>query len=374
MKRIFTLVGVTTLVAWTGLGLLAWQTVAKRVTILSSDAETSAGPSEVAVLSDRVDSLHMDVRALAKAMGEGLAGLHSELTASQDEHARALGNRMDALRGEVASQALSPSADRLDDLLRAVAALRARLEAAPVLEAPVQPVLPTAQGVLAVEPASATLALAVVEVAPSPPIPAEPAPAAKAKKSFLAFTLPSDDLRFDERRSWTLLPALSRVGFDAKTTLHDFTAKTSDLEGTLEAELAHPASAPRARIVAKAGELQSGDSARDEEMRERLAVVEHPTIEFELVEFLPAEIDAAAMRARGEARGRMTIRGVTEDVAMPVRIAVDEARRLTVEGEMALDLERFHVPVPNKLGLISMEKVVQVWVSLKFRAQPRSEG
>lgn len=374
MKRILIFLGAAAMLAWTGLGLLAWASVGQRVTVVSSAAdERATGPSEVAVLGDRVTALHEDVRALAKAMGASLAGLHEELSASQDEHAAALEQRMDALRGEVASRAASPSPDGLDDLLREVAALRARLETAPATDSAVRPVpsfAPPEPLVVAVAPEGVEAQPPSVAAPPAEPVP----PAARSRKSFLAFTLPSDDLRFDERRTWTVLPALSRVGFDAQTTLHDFTAATSSIEGELEAELARPALQPRARLVARARELASGDDARDAEMRERLAVEAHPELEFELSDFAPAEIDATAMRASGTARGRMTIRGVTQEVAMPVRLAIDEARRLTVEGEVTLDLERFGVPVPNKLGLITMEKEVQVWISLKFRANPRSEG
>lgn len=376
VKRPLLLLAAVTLFAWTGLGLLAWQSVAQRVTILSCDgAERPDGSGEVAVLGDRVAALQEDVRALAKATGEGLVNLHEELTTRQDEHATVLANRMDALRGEVASRTPSPSGDGLDDLLHEVAAIRVSLsafsaETASAAASAVQSVPPSAEPE---PPALATESAAE----PAPPVLVVPPfaePAAKPRKSFLAFTLPSDDLRFDERRSWSLLPGLSRLGFDAKTTLHDFTAATSAVEGELEVELAQPGFRPRAHLVVQARELDSGDDKRDTEMRERLGVEQHPTLEFELTRFVPAETDPTAMRAQGTAHGRMTIRGATHEVAMPVRLAIDEARRLTVEGEMKLDLERFGVPVPNKLGLITMQKEVQVWIALKFRALPRSEG
>jgi len=109
-------------------------------------------------------------------------------------------------------------------------------------------------------------------------------------------------------------------------------------------------------------------------MRKRLAVQEHPGLEFELARFEPDQIDAAALRASGRALGRMRVRGVTQDVVMAVQISIDDARRMCVEGQMKLDLTRFGVPVPNKLGLITMEKEVDVWISLKLRANARTEG
>ncbi|MSR62103.1 MAG: hypothetical protein EXS08_06640 [Planctomycetes bacterium] len=387
MKRLLATAGAVALLAWTGLGLIAWMNVAKRITITSADAERPAQPpSELLSLADEVGALHQDVRALAKGFGESLQALHDELAAKQDEHAAAIELQVAALRDEAGSRTtLSPSsADELAGLLRRLEqrfdALDASLAAHPatqfvppsttelVASAPLESEL----AVQAEAPAAELLTVAAPEVVPTP-APLASAPTAPAKKkSFLAFQLPSDDFRFDERRTWSVLPALSRVGFDAKTTLHDFSGVTSALEGELEADLSKPGEKPRARLTVQAAKLASGDEDRDEAMREHLAVADHPTIEFELTRFEPGAIDVAAQRGAGTAHGRMTIRGKTHEVSMPVKLSLDDARRLCVEGEMMLDLETFEVPVPNKLGLITMEKDVKVWLSLRLRANPRS--
>lgn len=377
MKRALSLLGAGALLGWTGLGLFAWFNVAERVTIVSSESAdaTPVDSPTVLALADEVNALHQDVRALASGFGENLTALHDALTSSMDEHAAATELRLAALRDEVGSRNDTSPLDELADLRRELAALRLSLER--TSELPGGQLVPTA--LVAEEPAPA-VEIAAVEPAPAEPVvAAEPvaapaAPEKKGKKSFLAFKLPSDDFRFDERRSWAIVPNLSRVGFDAKTTLHDFTATTSTLSGELDVDLSHPDAAPHARFVAQAKSLNSGNGDRDEQMREHLAVDEHPEIVFELASFVPAELDLAAMKASGKARGKMTIRGVTQDVEMPVKVAVDDARRLCVEGEMMLDLERFSVPVPNKLGLISMEKEVKVWISLRLRVNPKTEG
>lgn len=371
MKRTFSFLGVGACLAWTGLGLVAWANVARRVTIQFEDeARAVAPPSELFALADELGALHEDVRALARSLEHNLQALSDGLLASQDEQAAGLELRLAALRDEAGPR--TPSSlptDELAGLVRELTALRAALADAGASSA--------AQPVLTPEP-STLAATSAPEPATTLTVPAEEptvaVPAPRARKSFLAFDLPSDDLRFDERRAWSILPALSRVGFDAKTTLHDFTATTSMLEGELEADLSRPADAPRARIRARAASLASGNADRDEEMRERLAVEEHPELDFELSRFVPSEIDLAAQRAAGIAHGRMTIRGVTQQVEMPVRVSIDDARRLCVEGEMTLDLEDFGVPVPNKLGLISMEREVRVWISLRLRANARTEG
>lgn len=357
VKRILVLAGVSALFLWTLLGLFAWSSVAKQLSAAPvCEEHGEADAQRLIALADEVGALHQDVRALARAMGENFQALDDGLRASQGQHASALEQRVTTLKDELA------------DLLGELEGLRDAVRTAEASETPTQPATPSAPllaGTTAPVPARPE---SVAEV------PAPATEAAKPRRSFLAFQLPSDDFRFDERRTWSVLPALSRVGFDAKTTLHDFTATTSSVAGELEADLSRTNEAPRAHLVVQAGTLASGDDGRDEAMREHLDVEEHPTLEFELTRFEPAEVDAAAMRASGLAHGRMSVRGVTQEVALSVRLWIDDAHRLCVEGAMALDLRDYEVPVPNKLGLITMEKKVEVWISLRLRANPRSEG
>jgi polyisoprenoid-binding protein YceI len=330
MKRILTLVAAVALLAWTGLGMVAWMAVAGRLSLAAPSAGDRGPEPELLALTDDVAVLRDDLRALANGMEQGIQVLRQDLAANLSESAALLERRVAALRDELGSRDSAPAPeDPAPDPERAA-------------------------------PAPVPAAAAAVEAAP--------------RRSFLAFRLPSDDVRFDERRAWTILPALSRVGFDAQTTLHDFTGQTSDVEGTLEADLSRPAEAPRGSIRVRAAALVTGDLGRDEAMREHLAVDDHPTLEFELARFEPLEIDVAGLRASGTAHGRMRIRGVVREVAMPVELSIDDSRRLTVDGETTIDLADFSVPVPKKLGLISMDEEVRLWVSLRLRAAPRSEG
>jgi len=387
VKRILQLLGTGTLILWTGLGLVAWSNVARQLAADQGHAESyRENAARLLALGDELATLHQDVRALAGALGENLQALDEGLRAQQDEHAAELEHRLAALREQVDARPSFPT-DALTDLLRELGALRDALAASAVPGSAAFPVVVAATGepddlgemelLERGEPSYGEPANspenAVERAEPAAPV-APAAEAAKPRKSFLAFKLPSDDLRFDERRTWAILPALSRVGFDAKTTLHDFTAATTAVEGELEADLARAGEAPRARIRVQAASLASGDAGRDESMREHLSVERHPTLDFELTSFEAGTVDLEQRRATGRAHGRMTLRGVTQEVTMPVTLSIDEARRLCVEGQMSLDLTRFAVPVPSKLGVISMEKEVQVWISLRLRVQPRTEG
>jgi len=372
VKRTLSIVGAFALLAWTALGLFAWSNAQGhfQVTVIESGA-ASAEAQRASALADELGALHQDLRALSTALGENLEALRDELSEEQTQHAAALSRDVSALRESL--RALEPSAiatqQSLILLRQDVAALSAAVHAAPAAE----PVAVVAEAIpIEPQPEAET----VVET--TLPQPGQPAaqPAAEVapkKRSFLAFQLPSDDLRFDERRAWTLLPALSRVGFDAKSTLHDFSGVSSSITGELEADLSKPGEKPRALLRVEAATLKTGVDGRDEQMRENLAVKDHAQITFELTGFEATKVDAAARRSEGKASGKLTIRGVTREVQMPVQLSIDEARRLCVDGDMSLDLTQFDVPVPNKLGMITMEKDVKLWISLRLRVHPRTE-
>jgi polyisoprenoid-binding protein YceI len=356
VNRITKLSGVAALLAWTTLGIVGWAVVARGAGERLRGEERAAAPSaELLSVSDELGALHEDVRAIARALSENLQTLHDELDARLEARASALEAEVTRLQrgfdvhreAELVrmSRELEPrGGDRSSDLDAAALATPTAVAAAPPE---------------AVEPA---------QFAPAP------SPSPPARKSFLAFELPSDQLRFEGRRTWTVLPSLSRVGFDAQSTLHDFTGTTSRVEGTLEVDPSHPADAPHAFLRVQAASLATGVDGRDEALREHLATSEHPELVFELEAFDAATVDVSAQRVAGTARGKMTIRGVTRAVAMPVTLALDAARRLSLEGEMIVHLPDFGVPVPNKLGLISMQEDVKVWIAIKLRASSRTEG
>jgi polyisoprenoid-binding protein YceI len=166
------------------------------------------------------------------------------------------------------------------------------------------------------------------------------------------------------------------VGFDAKSTLHDFTGATSKVAGALTANLADPAGGWRGTVTCAVASLITGVDGRDTAMRENLDAANHPEIRFEIKRFAPAEhgIDAAAMTVRGEIRGTMTIRGVSRELRMPVAVRVDDSKRLFVEGHVPLRLDDYDVPVPNQLGLVKMDPEVNVWIALRARVRGGADG
>lgn len=315
-------VGALALVAWTVLGAYAWSRAREGVRVVLDAGGDEPGTSE-ALVADRIEALSSDLDALIAALEANFAGLATALEGRGIE-AAAVAARMEA---------------RLEELQR---------------------VLPAAT------PTTDPVAFAAAPVE-DPPAPAEEPLRAK---SFLAFALPSRDFRFEGEQTFDVLADLSRVGFDAKSTLHDFSGVSDSVRGRFRVDLAHASEGIDGSVTVSTTSLRTGLVGRDEAMLEHLAADACPEIEFVPTAFAPSHCDPGAKELDGVVAGRMTIHGVTREVEMALHARVDEARRLVLEGEMPLSLDDYGVEAPSQLGVISMQDEVRVWIHLRARAEP----
>lgn len=355
------------LLQWLGaafvLGLLgaagfALAVVKDRVRIVVQADAADAGPEPLALLRDDVATLGQDLAQLRRDQGANLQHLGEAL----EERAAARHADVDALRREVAGlrQQLGVQAASLQQIDRQLGALAAM---------PVPAAAPTAGASAPVaepEPSAAPPVEPAVVVAP-----VGEATAAAKPKGFLSFTLPPSTFAFDREQRYVLVPDLCRVGFDAKSTLHDFSGVTSRVSGQFTADFDDAAGAWRGEVACEAATLVTGVDGRDANLREHLDTTKHPQIRFVIEGFVPAAggIDVARQTAKGEVFGKMTIRGVTRDLRLPIAIEVDASRRVVVNGQAPLKLSDYGVPVPSQLGLISMQDEVVVWLALRARVQ-----
>lgn len=368
MKNVVFWVGVLALVGWTALGAAAWMLAREGVTVVLGSAEPSRLPEDErnAVLEEQVARVEEGLRGLASTLASNLEILdgrcaeRSEALRSDIRQDVAEAVRAGSAPGRGA--ALDACVARIETSVLGIQRALAIRDAAP----PPQPPAPQAALRTEVETAAAP-----ATVAGDSQVDGRPAP---AKKSFLAFELPSDDFRFDERREWRIVPSLSRVGFDGVSTLHDFTGMTSAVAGGFELDLAHPGERPTGAIEAEARSLATADEDRDEAMYETIEASEHPKIRFEILSCRETAIDAAGRTVRAEVRGRMNLHGATREIAMPVRVSVDSGNRLLVEGEAPLLLSDFGIEAPSKLGVISMDDRIKIWVALRARLLPRDDS
>ena len=343
--------------------------------VVAADDQGATGPDPLALLRDDVRQLASDNTEWQQAVGRNF----EQLGAALEERATARHADVQQLRAEVAAlrEALATVARDQATTKAAVAGLPAAIAAAtPAVGAVSTPIAPG--GVEAppppvdARPAAAPEAPpAAVGVSPPPPA-ADPAAAAAAKPrgGFLSFSVPTSKLRFDELQEYTLVADLCSVGFDAKSTLHDFTGRTAAVRGGFRADFDDPDGKWSGEIVCQAATLVTGVEGRDDNMRDHLDTKNHAEIRFAIAGFKAAAdgLDVAAQKVRGEVAGTMTIRGKSRPFAMPVAVEVDAQKRVVVTGQAPLKLSDYEVPVPSQLGLINMQDEVVVWIALRARA------
>lgn len=355
-------------------------TVKNRLQIVVSEADDGAprGPDPVELLRADLAEVRSELGAAEAALPQHLQTLHDALDSAGAERDAALKNEVAALREQVASlsarleaserNAAAARAQSQDSLQRFAAALndlgatvaQSAAKASELAQRPIE-VVPVAVTPVEVIP----VAVAPVEVAPVAP--ATPATPETAKKSFLSFKVPDKGFRFDARQRLVVIGSLSRVGFDAKSTLHDFSGVTQKVEGELTVDLSKPGDHPQGRLAVEASSLDTGLADRDEGMRELLESDKQKQLTFEWSAFDPSNVDPAAQTVAGTARGKLTIRGVTRDVAMTVKVGVDASKRVTIDGETRIRLTDFGIEPPSQLGMIEVDDELKLWIALRAR-------
>lgn len=353
------------------------------ITVAEADESPTRGPDPVELLRADVAELRTEVGTLGSALPEHLQVLHQALSDAADTRAQnaaaevaelrrqvsALQARLDATSAELGAlrtqnhETLTRLASAVNDLFTGVQALASQASAAAAV-APVIDLKPIE--VVAVE----TPVIANETPAPATePAAAEPAAAAAepAKKGFLSFKVPEKGFRFEGRQKLGIVASLSRVGFDAKSTLHDFSGVTQKVEGELVVDLAQPGLSPSGKLEVDASSLDTGLADRDEGMRELLKAKEHSKLVFEWTGFEADKVDVAAQKVTGKARGNLTLRGKSREVTMPVTVTVDASKRVGIEGELTILLTDFGIEPPSQLGMISVEDKLKLWISLRAR-------
>ncbi len=380
-NKTFQVLGSLALGAWTITGAIFWMETKDHITLTVQETSESTS-DEAALLAERMNLISTDMDALAKALENNLTLVATAIAEEGDARAvrsavieERLGRLEQALphalRAREAAGALDSALTQVQALNSAL--LRAAESGAPkVQEVHGQPVEPKLERLERTETPSVPEFSDPGPVAVEQPaleLPPQPA-SAPAKRSFLSFNLPSRDFNFVGLQSFEILGELSRVGFDAKSTLHDFTGVSNRVTGHFNVDLAHPNEGLVGQVSIQSKSLATGLQGRDEAMWEHLGEQDHPAIQYTLEGFESSAIDLEAKTLEGTARGQMSINGVTKPFTMTLRAHVDESRRLVIEGEGPLSRADYNVHIPDKaLGAISTEDEVRLWIHLRSRAK-----
>ena len=367
---------------WTVAGAWAWKATSDQVHITVAEQEGSGqGPDPVALLTDQVSTLQEDLRGLTSALAENFNLLGEELGnqgESNRQHLTALKSELDGLRRDAAdssqsrtTQAIEERLARVEGLLQQV--LTANEDAAERERLAQQFAEEERQREQARQQEEARLAAerqaqqAQEREAQAAMEQGAQGEVERPSRGFLSFRLPSNDFSFDSSQRFSVITSLSRVGFDAKSTLHDFSGVSQKAKGEIRVNLAHPEEGIEGELRVPAASLDTALEGRDEEMRKVLAVDEFKDLVFVPTSFDAQRIDPEAQEVEGTIHGEMTLHGQTHQVQMKVKGSIDASRRLVIEGEMPLRMSDFDVKPPSKLGMINVEDEVRVWISLRAR-------
>lgn len=157
----------------------------------------------------------------------------------------------------------------------------------------------------------------------------------------------------------------SRVGFDADSTLHEFSGETAQVQALVHADLARLHETAGGEIWFLVKDLSTGKDDRDENMRGDLDAEHFPRILFRL-DGLSGSL-AAAGAASLNASGSFAIHGVERPRAFPVSFERLAAGALRVRGDVRFLQTEHGIEPHSTFGLVKVHDEVKVWFDLTLQ-------
>ncbi|MFM8468819.1 MAG: YceI family protein [Limisphaerales bacterium] len=157
----------------------------------------------------------------------------------------------------------------------------------------------------------------------------------------------------------------SKMRMDGTSTIHDWHAESQLIGGFLELDAAlvdAPDKVKAGKVGAKGETFVavrslkcSSGKAMDAVMQEAMKEKENPRITFKLVELSLKEAKGANVNF--EAKGSLTVSGVTKDITFPVTMArrVDTSR-ITFSGTTAMKMTDFKITPPAPTAAVGLIK------------------
>jgi polyisoprenoid-binding protein YceI len=154
----------------------------------------------------------------------------------------------------------------------------------------------------------------------------------------------------------------SVVRVEGTSTLHEWKMESAKISGTIDA----PA---KAVVTIPVASLKSEHAKMDKLMAEALKAKEHPEIRYEMTSVTPSQPagDTFVLKTQG----RLTIAGVTRDVAFDVHGSRNPDGRYTLAGQAPIRMTQYGIKPPTAMmGTIKTGDDVKVtfrWVVEKVQ-------
>jgi polyisoprenoid-binding protein YceI len=172
----------------------------------------------------------------------------------------------------------------------------------------------------------------------------------------------------------------SKVTIAGTSTVHDWTVESSIIGGTIEFDSSFPldpskasgdlAVTPKVHVTIPVSSIKSDKSLMDDVMHDAMKMKDYAVITYVLKEMKPVERKAGEP-LRFEAKGDLTVSGVTKEIDMPVTMEPMEGGKLKVSGVKDLKMTDFGIKPPAPalgLGLIKTADDVKItfdWMTAK---------
>ncbi|MEK7469520.1 MAG: YceI family protein [Planctomycetota bacterium] len=148
-------------------------------------------------------------------------------------------------------------------------------------------------------------------------------------------------------------------GFDGTSPVLDFSGWTRSIVGELTYETGRLAETARGLVTADPATLDTGDAARDKEIREKiLETAKFPQMSFEVGVIGMTGLDTMNMS------GTMEIHGVRKQVTIPCSIRVRRDGYAWMKGEIRLNMTDFGIDPPVKMGIIKVRDEIRIWFEI----------
>jgi len=178
----------------------------------------------------------------------------------------------------------------------------------------------------------------------------------------------ADTVRFEGRPG-------SKIKLDGTSTVHDWTVESQAFKGTMEvpADFAsNPAAAKSAKVevTIPVRSLKSGKTAMNNIMWEAMKMKDHPNIVYKLIELTPKAGGAQGTSAQFDAKGTLTVAGVTRTNTMPVTIEKVGDDKAKATGTTTVKMTDFGIkpPAPT-VGLGFIKTGDDVKIAFEFNAE-----
>lgn len=158
------------------------------------------------------------------------------------------------------------------------------------------------------------------------------------------------------------------LGFTGHATVGDFVGATTTVSGAFTGDVA----TARGWVEAPVATLVTHNEHRDRDLRASMDVAKYPAMRFDLesTTVLTVSRDSVAVLLRGTLR----IHGVARAVALPATV-VHEGGGIHLTSAFPLDLLDYRIGGLTKmLGLLRMQRRIEVRVDLRFEATPQDRG